>query len=370
MFHESRRRDVGGGWLFNHFATMDVQIVDNATASRVLAVRVSEGPCPCDAERRPAPDGWAGSLPVSACFRTGSGFAARHHGEILQGAWRSPDAKGVLEPVPCLVTMPVPAHGSRARFICAPEASLVVQPAWKVKAARAARLTLDYLGRKRAGGMLTVDSPVPAGLGLGSSTSDVVAAIRAVCDAHDAPIDSQHVAQLALEAEGAIDPIMFEEGMLFAPRHGRVLEHWKGRFPHFLVVSVDTDPRGGGIDTLSLPPPRYTAAELAQYEELICRARHAFSLHDAAAMGTVATRSAELNQRRVPMRGFRDLLTLMRQPGCLGLQISHSGTVAGLLFDPAVGQGAADTVQPALRPLGMRFLGTFTTGEEENRASS
>ena len=251
-----------------------------------------------------------------------------------------------------------------ARFDRSCDVSLEIRPGWKVKAARAARLALDFIGENRAGGVLTVDCPVPAGLGLGSSTSDVVAAIRAVCDAHGVPIDSGQIARLALEAEGAIDPIMFEEGVLFAPRRGRVLEHWTGGLPEFLVLSIDTDPGGSGVDTLGMPVPRYTAAELDQYDELISRARTAFRERDAAAMAAVATRSAELNQRFLPMRGFRDLLALTRQPGCLGLQISHSGTVAGLLFDPAAGQGSGpvDGVQPAVQALGMRCLGVFRAG--------
>lgn len=297
--------------------------------------------------------------------RTGIGLAGRHHGEILQGAWRARTAG----PVPCLLTLPVPEHGSRARFVWGADERMEVRPAWKVKAAHAARLALDFLGEKRAGGVLTVDCPVPAGLGLGSSTSDVVAAIRAVCGAQGRSIDSRQLARLAVEAEGAIDPIMFDEGVLFAPRQGRVLERWEGGFPEFLVVSVDTDPRGRGVDTLSLAVPRYTTAELTEYDGLIARARTAFLERDAAAMAAVATRSAEVNQRLLPMRGFGELVALTRQRGCLGLQISHSGTVAGLLFDPAAGSGAAQRVQPVLQALGMRCLGLFRTGTAPSAGS-
>lgn len=293
--------------------------------------------------------------------RAGVGFAGRHHGEILQGARWPPGDHGVTEPVPFLVTMPVPEHGSRARFVPRPGELLEVEPAWKVKAARAARCALDFLGERRSGGRLSVDCPVPPGLGLGSSTSDVVAAIRAVCDAHGALIEPRQLARLAVETERAIDPIMFEEAVLFDPRQGRVLEHWQGGLPEFFVVSVDTDPLGGGIDTLSLAVPRYTRAELTEYEELIRRARAAFRARDALAMAEVATRSAELNQRILPMRGFAELLALAHQAGCLGLQIAHSGTVAGFLFDCAARDEAEDRLRPALRALGMRCLGAFRT---------
>ena len=343
-----------------------------------------------DAESPAARDDSAETLRTAAFARAGIGFAGRHHGEILQGAWRAPNgtervgagpadpirtviragapaggsarAPGTMGPVACLLTMPVPQHGSRACFARLSGSPLQVRPAWKVKAARAARLALDFLGENRAGGVLTVECPVRAGLGLGSSTSDVVAAIRAVCDAHGMSIESDRLARLAVEAEGAIDPIMFEEGVLFAPRRGRVLERWAGGFPEFLVVSVDTDPGGSGVDTLSMPVPRYSAAELDQYEELIWRARTAFGERDAAALAAVATRSAELNQRFLPMRGFGELRALTRQPRCLGLQISHSGTVAGLLFDPEAGHAEADGVRRAVQTLGMRCLGVFRAG--------
>lgn len=317
-----------------------------------------------DTQDAPGHAGRAGAARGPAGHRIGRGVAGRHHGEILQGAWQPPAAgRGAAldEPVPCLVTMPVPETGSSARFVPESDPSIEVRPAWKVKAARAARLTLDFLGERRAGGALTVDCPVPAGLGLGSSTSDVVAAIRAVCHAQGASLEPGQLARLAVEAEGASDPIMFDSGVLFAPREGRVLEHWDGGFPDFLVVSVDTDPHAGGVDTLSLAIPSHTPAELTRYGELIRRARAAFRERDAAAMAAVATRSAELNQRHMPMRGFADLLALTERPGCLGLQISHSGTVAGLLFDSAAGRGAAGAVRPALAALGMRCLGTFRT---------
>lgn len=325
---------------------------------------ILDGSYSLDTEDSPGLAAWSDTVRGAAGHAVGRGSAGRHHGEILQGAWQPPAAEGAAAvdgPIPCLVTMPVPEIGSRARFVPRPEPSIEVRPAWKVKAARAARLALDFLGERRTGGGLTVDCPMPAGLGLGSSTSDVVAAIRAVSHAQGVPIEPARLARLAVEAEGASDPIMFDTGVLFAPRQGRVLEHWAGGFPDYLVVSVDTDPGSGGIDTLGLATRPHTSAALARYEELIRRARAAFREHDAAAMAAVATRSAELNQASVPMRGFADLLAFAQRPGCLGLQISHSGTVAGLLFDPAAGREAAGAVRPALAALGMRCLGAFRT---------
>lgn len=293
-------------------------------------------------------------------LRAGRGCAGRHHGEILQGLYRN--ARGGPA-VPCLVTLPVPDAGSVAHFTPEYDQPIRVYPEWKLKAARAARLTLDVLGDHSTGGVLDLECPVPEGLGLGSSTSDVVATIRAVCAARGARLDPAALASLAAAAELACDPIMLEGVALFAQREGRVLEHWGQWTPRYLLLSLDTDPGRGGVDTLSIPRP-HGRALAAEYDVLIARARAAFRLRDALAIAQVATRSAELNQQILPMREFEALRAMSAAAGCLGLQISHSGTVAGLLFDPATAPHALEALLPRVRALGMAPLGILTTGDD------
>jgi uncharacterized protein involved in propanediol utilization len=290
----------------------------------------------------------------------GVGTAAPHHGEILQGAVRRDG-----ELVPCLITMPLGGVGSTARYTSEGSATgLDVVPAWKRKAQRAARLALAFIGAPIAG-RLQIECAVATGVGLGSSTCDVVAAIRAVCDFHRASLGAGDVARLAVEAEGAADPLMFNgEMVLFAQRHGRVLESLGGWVPPYTLLSIDTDECGGGVDTLSLPLPTYAAAEIAAFEDLVARARRAFRDCDAASIAAIATESAALNQRFLPLRHFSELRQLAEDFGALGVQISHSGTVAGVLFEPARGiQSDPDLCAQLfarVRSLGLRPLGLFT----------
>ena len=89
---------------------------------------------------------------------------------------------------------------------------------------------------------MEIECSVATGVGLGSSTCDVVAAIRAVCGAYGVELDAGRVAGLAIEAEGAVDPIMFDgEMVLFAQRQGRVLESFGAWAPRYAVLSIDTD---------------------------------------------------------------------------------------------------------------------------------
>ena len=308
----------------------------------------------------------------------GVGSAGHHHGEILQGATRRGG-----ELVSCLITMPAGGVGSRARYtaagggaqelarvsgpVPAPILAQVLDmvPAWKSKAARAAGLALAFMGAP-ALGRLEIECSVPTGIGLGSSTCDVVAAIRAVSDAYGVELDAAQVARLAIEAEGAADPIMFDgEMVLFAQRQGRVLESFGSWVPRYAVLSIDTDEGERGIDTLSLPTRDYTDADLAAFESMIGRAREAFALRDPVTLAAVATESAALNQRFVPLRKFQEIQDLAAEYRALGVQISHSGTVAGILFDSRTGALSAalvDDVTERARSLGVRPRGVFTTG--------
>ena len=294
---------------------------------------------------------------------SGTGFAigraGRHHGELLQGLWW-PQSEAHPDPVPCLVTQPVPGAGSEARFRLAPGRQIEVHPAYKVKAARAARLALDALDANAFGGVLRLRCPIPTGLGLGSSTSDVLATLRAVCLACGTQADTALLARLAVRAEVASDPLMFDSVVLFAQREGRVLEHWGHWIPEFLVLSIDTDPRSGGRDTLALPLPGDDMR--GHYTELVQQARAAFQTHDAGAIATVATRSAELHQITAPIQGFNSLCALAAAADALGVQISHSGTIAGMLFHPKTDPTNLTPLISQVQALEMAPMGIFRTG--------
>jgi uncharacterized protein involved in propanediol utilization len=117
-----------------------------------------------------------------------------------------------------------------------------------------------------------------------------------------------------------------------------------------------------------LVTPRDEDARAAEYGMLIARARAAFRTRDLAAIAQVATRSAELNQGVLPMRGFEELRSMTATAGCLGLQISHSGTVAGLLFHPAARRQVLEALMPRVRSLGIAPLGILATaGDDRSR---
>jgi uncharacterized protein involved in propanediol utilization len=291
-------------------------------------------------------------------WRTGTAEVRGHHGEIVQGMFYSPD--GTLEHG--LVTLPCPLFATRARFRPTRTGPLVVEPGDRGRALAAARMALEALGRTGWGGSLRLEGNVPLRWGCGSSTTDVLATIFAVADAFGAALPPEWVSRISVAAESASDSLMHGPGraVLFAQRRGCVLEDLGAPLPAARVLGFNTE--AGGVETLALPPCRYSAWEQEAFRALRGLLRRAVTGQDPALLGRVATASAVLMQRHRPKRAMPELLRLARETRALGVQVAHSGTVAGLFFEP--GHGAAERVEQArhgLRRLGIGRSWEFTT---------
>jgi uncharacterized protein involved in propanediol utilization len=250
-----------------------------------------------------------------------------HHGELLQGMFLGPGAL----PIRGLVTLPCELYRSVAEFRRAAEPGVQVEPEWKWKARHAAELTLAHLGAEGTGGTLRLSSTIPIGWGMGSSTSDVIAAIRATADGHGVALPTVEVARLAVAAETASDSIMFgDEALLFAQRDALVIEDFGTRFPSFEVLGFAA---GMGVDTLEFTPAEYDDRDIARFEELRLLLREGMKDHDPALVGYVATASSRINQRFLPKPEFDRLLSMADACGAVGVQVAHSGSVVGLLFN-------------------------------------
>ena len=260
----------------------------------------------------------------------GIGSASGHHGELLQGVFLR--ARSLVRG---LVTLPWPAVRATAAFVPDESGAISVVPASNVKARRAAQETaLLAQTEQPVGGLLELDSEIPRSWGLGSSTCDVLAAIRATSAALSLSIDPETAALIAVRAEAAADPVMFDSPVLFAHRDGYVVDALADRFPPVVVFGVNTDPEPRGVETLAMAPPSYTRRDAVVYEGLLEMLRASFLSRDLELLGWVATESAVLNQRFLPLPEFDRLRRLVDEVGALGLQASHSGVIAGFLFRP------------------------------------
>jgi uncharacterized protein involved in propanediol utilization len=284
-------------------------------------------------------------------FRAGIGYAIAHHGELLQGVFD--DGTGRLRRA--LVTMPLPGRGSRVVFYPSQSHWGVVGPPGLTKSRRAAIYALrefSFHPSPAKGGRVEITSNVPRGIGMGSSTSDVTATIKAVADYHGVSLSREEIGRLAVLAEIASDSVMIDDRVvLFAHRDGLVLETFGHRLPDMVVVGCDTAP-GQVVETLGLPPADYSDREAGEFQVLRGALRRAIALDDVALLGKVATASARINQRYLPKPGLEALIELGLRHGGVGLQIAHSGTVAGLIFDPRAPRASLDGCVRRIEQLG------------------
>jgi uncharacterized protein involved in propanediol utilization len=298
----------------------------------------------------------------AASFKTGYGAAIAHHGELFQGVCEGADGrlKRVLVSIPCGI------FKSEVSFIPDGSDTVEVEPKWKVKTHRAADLALSSMGKRKCGGLMRISSNIPVSWGLGSSTSDVTAAIRAIADALGESLTPQAIAALAVRAETASDATMFDEHIvLFAQREGIVIEDFSSSLPRLDVLGFNTDPHEHGIDTIAFPPARYSWWEIEAFRPLVGLLRRALDLRSPQLLGQVASASATINQLYLPKPHFQDLKAISQEVNAVGLQVAHTGTIAGFLFDPAsaLTESRIQHAQTLLAGIGITHTWFFQTRE-------
>jgi uncharacterized protein involved in propanediol utilization len=239
----------------------------------------------------------------------------------------------------------------------------LVTPSHKIRARRAAEIFLEAFGLG-GGGRLTIRSDIREGKGLGSSTSDCIAAIRSAADAYGIVLSDRLLGSLVVRAEYASDNTMFDHAVLFAQREGIILEDYGRPFPRIEVVGVDTE-ADRQIDTLSYQAAEYTWRQLQKFEALRGALRRGLRTNDLRLLGQVATASAAINQEFLPKACFNHLLQISWHARALGVAVAHSGTVAGILLDPrsAALEHQAAFVVEKLRELGITVLTRFQTSQ-------
>jgi len=288
-----------------------------------------------------------------------SGYASCHgsFGELLQGVLPE---RGAF-----LVTLPIELR-ARARFLLRDYAAgLRVQPESSWKSLRLAEALLRRYELPLRG-ELTLESEIPRGKGLASSTADLVATYRAITSFHRLPQETQVLEALLREIEPS-DGVMHESVVAYQHREARLLERL-GAVPALALVAVD---EGGEVETLehNRREPEYSHSEVQEFGVLLARLRDAFRAGDLAPIGAVATRSAEINQRLLPKRLLGTMMGIATAVGALGVAAAHSGTCLAILID-ALGDDAGDRIQAASDRLTALGLEPRTIATLRSRASA
>ena len=255
--------------------------------------------------------------------RVGTGVAFGTFGELLQGRnWE--------ENLDFLVTLPITCC-SYATFVTDPNCtSITVFPSYKQKSKTLASMLLEHVGLPQ-GGKLTIQSELPIGKGLASSSADLVATARSICSCFHIKLPPSLLATLMCKIEPS-DGVMYPGVVSFYHREGRLRE-FLGYLPPIVIISID---EGGELDTVQFNqrPKPFTRAEEIKYQTLLDALAVAIRQQDVSTIGRIATESAILNQKLNPKRTLNDLLTVSKEINGLGVAVAHSGTCLGILLSP------------------------------------
>lgn len=268
--------------------------------------------------------------------RTGVGTSFGTFGELLQGALPGPEQD-------FLVTLPIARWTTAVLHLEPGTGELLVRPAGKHKALRAARMALARYG-VRSGGTLTLTSDLPEGKGMASSTADLVATVRAVGAALGITVTPADTEECLRRIEPT-DGLMYHEMVAFYHRKVK-LHRALGPAPPLTIVGID---EGGQVDTVrfNAARPVITAAERQEYRTLLDRLATALAGGDLAEVGRVCTRSAVLNQSRCHKRHLERAMEISRDVRALGVTVAHSGTIVGVVVsgaDPCHAEKIRDAV--------------------------
>ncbi|TCP67347.1 kinase [Baia soyae] len=259
---------------------------------------------------------------IASCTPLCVDWARGTFGELLQG--ELPDGNHFL------VTLPISLH-SKATFLPDPNTKEIsVYPSNKKKV----RVAIEYLLRRfdlHLGGLLMVQSEIPEGKGLASSSADIVASIRAVSKYLSLPITPSVIEEVMRQIEPS-DGVMYEGCVTFYHREVRLAGRL-GELPPMMIVAADT---GGIVDSIqhNRKSPQYIDSERRIFQRLLEDLRVAIARRDLDEIGRISTISAEINQKRLYKDYFDFFMSLNHRKGVCGTVIAHSGTMIGSILNP------------------------------------
>ncbi len=250
----------------------------------------------------------------------GTGVSFGTFGELLQGVQAENNRDFI-------VTLPINCY-SQAEFSPDSTGVLKVIPTFKRKSAYLAEQLLHYFGLP-TGGTLRIESDLPAGKGLASSSADLVATSRSISSAYNLDISLD----LLQEFMGDIEPtdgVMHSGVVSFYHRQAELGEVF-GSIPPITIMAID---EGGEVDTVEFNKvsKSYTLKEKLEYTKLNKQLKQAFRDNDVYSIGDVATRSAIMNQSWQEKHSLNYFLNLSSMYEALGVVVAHSGTFIGVLL--------------------------------------
>ena len=179
---------------------------------------------------------------------------------------------------------------------------------------------------------LNINSQIPVGKGMASSTADIGATINATLSMLGKSLTGEEISKLAVKIE-ATDSLLLNRHSIFNPLTADI-KKYMGGIDNAKVVILEPDDI---LDTKSIRmTPNYRMYKM-QNKEII---KESFSLLDEglarnnlSLVGKACTYSSLANENIHKKPFLKEIIEISDKFGCYGVNIAHSGTVIGILMD-------------------------------------
>lgn len=199
------------------------------------------------------------------------------------------------------------------------------------KALEAAKKTLSYFGRSSWDVDIKLNSNIPEGIGLASSTADITATCLAVASALGKIILPDTIADIALSIEPS-DGTMFSRVMLFDYISGNVRQSL-GLMPEMNVLILDTYEEVDTIEFEKHDLKQLRRSKEAEVREALNLALASFKLNKEELLGQAMIKSALAHQRILFKPHLNEVINLGKRNNAIGVNVAHSGSAMGIFFD-------------------------------------
>jgi len=192
---------------------------------------------------------------------------------------------------------------------------------------------------------------IRCGVGMASSTADVVATLRCLFGVFGIAPSVTAIRGILSEIERA-DSVFLDEAALYLSRRQRVVRPLGAGVAFSTCYAVEP----GAVDTESLSEeliPHY-GANLRAYDAVREELVAGFRAGDRRRIAAASTRSAVLSQVVVPKTRFTEVLEHRKHFTADGVVVAHTGTVLGYLFADAPSHSLMNGLSAFFRDLGLQ----------------
>lgn len=200
------------------------------------------------------------------------------------------------------------------------------------KALLAITRTLEYLKIDDTNYKINLESDLLQGKGMASSSADISSVVKAVGLINGVNLTAEEIAEIAIKIEPT-DGVFFDGIVAFDHRKGEKLKFIGKALP----ISIGIFDFGGSVDTINfnkrIDLEILNSNKEKYVKEAYSKLLQGFKTKDLRMIGEATTISALANQEILYKENLEKIIDIVKKNEGLGVNIAHSGTLVGVLFD-------------------------------------